>query len=502
MRSATFLAVFSSLVSATPYFGNRFHAFGKVSNACPVVFDGRVPSNASLTDFDTANGGGWNPFNPGYVKGNNVSWSEILELPRGEKPSRFDSAAGTVPLEVTISDESIFMQQYGFRRAGLQWSNDTNEGSPGSEGVKTLHFSILQDESRPLNLSHEYLNVWHESADYSANQIQFQAGALIGQNHSSDTWKLLDREAKLLWDVPMLKSVWQNFAITLNFDKNTVQAWYSEGRKPLRVATQPIASNLTGDGQYQIGILKKPTGTSDVANAGYQESNLDEGLIYGGVFLEDSKNGFCSTPEKAGHKDSKPTDDKLSSLQKHVQFWDRDNDGIIHPWDVFIGFKELGFGLFFSLGSLLIPIFFSYPTRLGHSWLPDPMFRIYVNDIHKAKHGSDTGVFDFDGNLNPERFEHMFDRFDTPGTGGLTSDDLFRLWKKDRCAADPAGWTFTFMEWWTTYVLLQKDGLVWKDDLRACYDGTLFWKIKDERERSNGCRDRKSFGMRNFFASS
>ncbi|KAJ4065621.1 hypothetical protein NW756_005824 [Fusarium oxysporum] len=194
-------------------------------------------------------------------------------------------------------------------------------------------------------------------------------------------------------------------------------------------------------------------------------------------------------------------DEKLSPLQKHVQFWDRDNDGIINPWDVYNGFRELGFGLFFSIGSLLIPVFFSYPTRLGHSWLPDPLFRIYVNDIHKAKHGSDTGIFDFDGNFSPERFEQMFQRFDTSGEGGLTADDLWRLWAKDRCAADPAGWTFAFMECWTTYVLLQEDGVVKKDDLRACYDGSLFWRIRDERERSSEYMGRKSFGMRNFFAS-
>jgi hypothetical protein len=41
-------------------------------------------------------------------------------------------------------------------------------------------------------------------------------------------------------------------------------------------------------------MLKKPTGTDDVANAGFQEDNLNEGLIYGGIFLEDSKNDCIS----------------------------------------------------------------------------------------------------------------------------------------------------------------------------------------------------------------
>lgn len=153
MHTATFITLLASVVSATPY-GQRFDTRAET---CPVVFDGRVPSNASLTDFDKENGGGWNPYNPGFVKGNNITWSEILKLPKTKTSSRFDTAEGNLPLEVTISDESIFMKQLGFRRAGLQFNKDTNEGSPGAKGVKTLHFSIMQDASRPLNLSHEYL---------------------------------------------------------------------------------------------------------------------------------------------------------------------------------------------------------------------------------------------------------------------------------------------------------------------------------------------------------
>ncbi|KAI1380312.1 Caleosin-domain-containing protein [Hypoxylon crocopeplum] len=194
-----------------------------------------------------------------------------------------------------------------------------------------------------------------------------------------------------------------------------------------------------------------------------------------------------------------PSKKPQTALQQHVSFFDRDNDGIIWPWDVYNGFRELGFGLFFSLGSLLIPIFFSYPTRLGHSWIPDPFLRIYVNDIHKAKHGSDAGVYDLDGNFSAERFDRIFDRFDTSGIGGLGVGELAELLKKDRCAADPAGWSFAFMEWWTTWLLLQKNGRVWKDDLRACYDGTLFWKISEERSKGDGWQ--KGYGIDEFLQS-
>lgn len=73
-------------------------------------------------------------------------------------------------------------------------------------------------------------------------------------------------------------------------------------------------------------------------------------------------------------------------LQQHTLFWDRDGDGMIYPWDTYIGFRELGFNMLFSfLATLIINLNFSYPTRLAHSYIPDPWFRVYVGSIHKAK---------------------------------------------------------------------------------------------------------------------
>lgn len=188
-----------------------------------------------------------------------------------------------------------------------------------------------------------------------------------------------------------------------------------------------------------------------------------------------------------------------TALQLHISFWDRDNDSIINPRDVYTGFRELGFGYFFSLGSLLINLFFSYPTRLAHSYIPDPFFRIYVDSIHKAKHGSDTGVYDSNGGFRPQIFEDLFAQLDREGVGGLGVEDLIWLLKKDRVAADPAGWSFAFMEWWTTWLLLQRDGRVWKEDLRALYDGSLFWQIREERMQGRDVR--RGYGPEDFFKS-
>ncbi|KAI2610180.1 Caleosin-domain-containing protein [Hypoxylon fragiforme] len=197
--------------------------------------------------------------------------------------------------------------------------------------------------------------------------------------------------------------------------------------------------------------------------------------------------------EDVNHQQPSKNPPAPTVLQQHVAFFDRDNDGVIWPGDVYRGFRDLGFRVLFSLGSLLIPIFFSYPTRLGCSWLPDPCLRIYVRDIYKAKHGSDSGVYDCDGHFRADQFDRLFGRVDTGGTGGLDVAELAAMWRKNRCAADPAGWSFAFMELWTTWLLLQKDGRVWKEDLRACYDGTLFWKISEERSKGGGWR--KGYGI-------
>lgn len=134
-----------------------------------------------MKSFDAANGF----FNPSNVFGANLSFSKILQLP-AVQPSLFD--VGTVPIEVTIeyvfdlalrypsilvltspppllSDQSIFAPsatniQTGFRRAELIPASN-NGTDPSTVGVKTLHFSIMKDAARPLNLSHEYQMVRH-----------------------------------------------------------------------------------------------------------------------------------------------------------------------------------------------------------------------------------------------------------------------------------------------------------------------------------------------------
>jgi len=157
--------------------------------------------------------------------------------------------------------------------------------------------------------------VWHEKADYSADQIQFQTGQIIGKTPADkNNFKIFDQNGKSLYAIAMDNTQWQNFALKLDYTKkyvlmippffwpgilysllcSQVQIYYSVGAAELKSVAGPTSASLSGGGQFQIGILKKPTGTSDVVNGGYQESKLNEGQIYGGIFLEDSANNCIS----------------------------------------------------------------------------------------------------------------------------------------------------------------------------------------------------------------
>ncbi|KAK1448660.1 hypothetical protein CMEL01_07975 [Colletotrichum melonis] len=266
---------------------------------CPVVLDGRIPQNFTLQVFDTYA----SPFNPGYTKGP-AKWSEILLFPTVPTPSRFDASNATgnfKPLEVTINDQSIFnpsgnSPQLGFRRAGLLLGNGSDASN---QGVMTTHWSSMQDSTRKLNLTHEYLTSFHETNDSGGAQFALQIGTPLGQNSTagkplSTDWKMLDRNNSVIFSTALKFDVWQNWAVTLDVPKNTIQVFFSEGNDPLKSVTEVLPNNNVGGGALQIGLLKKPTETRTVVNDGFQESNLNEGQILGGIFVENSANGCVS----------------------------------------------------------------------------------------------------------------------------------------------------------------------------------------------------------------
>lgn len=270
-----------------------------------MVWDGRVTLKTTPADFDKNS----SIFDHQFVHGENQTWAEIVKFPIVE-PSMFDILKLSKPVEVTLSDASVFLSgpgglQTGFRRSELIPA--TNNGTdPTVVGTTTFHWSVRNDPSRPLNYSHEYHPAWHETNSYDTEQFTFETGQPFDPSfdpsvHNPRTLRLAgNREVTpevMLFQTPFTENVWHNWAVTLGWDTNLITVYYSQDLEPLKKVAGPTANDNSGGGQFHVGMFKQPTGPLDinVLYDGYQESHINEGLIYGGVFIEDSSRGCVTT---------------------------------------------------------------------------------------------------------------------------------------------------------------------------------------------------------------
>jgi peroxygenase len=174
--------------------------------------------------------------------------------------------------------------------------------------------------------------------------------------------------------------------------------------------------------------------------------------------------------------------DNMTVLEKHVEFFDRNKDGFIYPWETFEGFRVIGFGYILSaFATFIIHLFF--PPFANRSLIPFPRLRIDVSMIHKCKHGSDAEVYDHFGKMDNEKLDELF-RVYSDRPDSIPVRNLFWSMTNDKWEAfDFFGFWAEKLEWGFFVLLVATDDWrIRREDIEAQYDGSLFYKLERERK--------------------
>lgn len=185
---------------------------------------------------------------------------------------------------------------------------------------------------------------------------------------------------------------------------------------------------------------------------------------------------------------SRPGD---TTLQRHASFFDDDGDRLIGIAECARGLKALGLPVGVADAVALV-IVLPLSIQTGDSLLG---MTIDIENIHKGKHDSDTGILDERGSFNARRFEKMFGTYSTADRNGdkaVTAAGITRMVGANRETL--YGFVASLAEWQLLFLLAADTEVIEGDEsvpalsvarIKSFYDGTLFYKLAKETAASS-----------------
>ncbi|KAF3331547.1 putative peroxygenase 5 [Carex littledalei] len=171
----------------------------------------------------------------------------------------------------------------------------------------------------------------------------------------------------------------------------------------------------------------------------------------------------------------------LTPLQMHASFFDRDKNGLVYLKETYEGLRAIGLGVVRAT-SLALVINGGLSPSTSPNKIPSPLLPIYVENISRGKHGSDSGAYDSEGRFVPEKFEEIFKKYAKVNPNALTSEEVDEMLKGNEQPNDPIGHSGSMLEWRLLYDLAKdKYGFLHNDTARSVFDGSLFYRLERER---------------------
>jgi hypothetical protein len=230
-----------------------------------VIWDGRFndfTSSADLNKWSWSNQVG--PYQY-YIHGSAAVDRYVNLSPDYKNPADAVSKQGA---KFTL-DSTAFWNGQNMRRTELIPQTKAAINS----GKVYYHFSMMRKDTNAPSVNRE-----HQINFFESHFVEMKSGWISGEQGTSNPNLQFMVSQNSKWKTEWKANVWHNVAYEIDFSKNTVGFWHSEGGDALKQVVAPVSASTSSNGaDWHLGVLELP-------RSGYSDSTED--FYFSGVYIE------------------------------------------------------------------------------------------------------------------------------------------------------------------------------------------------------------------------